>query len=287
MFGIMDTTLRDRLLREKDITLERTLEICRASEVSIAQQKEVSKMNDGNVHAVVRDGQQWQSRSNVTEAEQQRIPATPIQLVGRIKDCRFCALEHEKRKEACPAWGKTCSKCRKRNHFAAKCSNSRQTVSRSKARIFNKLANMSMEDDSDSELQIYSVKSVSSVQLRDEQMVTLKLRPKCYLSFQIDNGADCNVLPVHVYVAATGDHEMKNVTLSNCTLFGYGRVSERSEGQVLIRVAPDNCECNLKCELVSGKEFHSVFGYKAFVFLGLGLGQKLGQICVILMAAIF
>ena len=35
--------------------------------------------------------------------------------------CKFCNRLHELRKESCPAWRKTCAKCKGRNHFAIVC----------------------------------------------------------------------------------------------------------------------------------------------------------------------
>ena len=37
------------------------------------------------------------------------------------KTCLYCGLNHEFKKEKCPAWGKQCSKCKKSNHFAKVC----------------------------------------------------------------------------------------------------------------------------------------------------------------------
>ena len=38
------------------------------------------------------------------------------------RDCWNCGCRHEyHKKEHCPAYGKTCMKCHKLNHFAAKC----------------------------------------------------------------------------------------------------------------------------------------------------------------------
>jgi len=36
--------------------------------------------------------------------------------------CKFCGYEHPLKKQKCPAWGKTCKKCKQKNHFAKKCS---------------------------------------------------------------------------------------------------------------------------------------------------------------------
>ena len=39
------------------------------------------------------------------------------------RECRNCGRKHDFNKwENCPAFGKTCNKCRKPNHFAVKCS---------------------------------------------------------------------------------------------------------------------------------------------------------------------
>ena len=35
--------------------------------------------------------------------------------------CNFCGYEHEKIREKCPAWGKTCDSCKGRNNFKSKC----------------------------------------------------------------------------------------------------------------------------------------------------------------------
>ena len=44
------------------------------------------------------------------------------------KSCKYCTSQHEMRKEACPAEGKICAKCKGRNHFAARCKASKKRV---------------------------------------------------------------------------------------------------------------------------------------------------------------
>ena len=36
-------------------------------------------------------------------------------------NCKYCGLSHERVKEKCPAWGKTCRSCGKKNHYAKVC----------------------------------------------------------------------------------------------------------------------------------------------------------------------
>ena len=49
--GIADNGLRERLLREKNLTLDRTIDLCRAAQSSCVQVKELSK-SEIAVHAV-------------------------------------------------------------------------------------------------------------------------------------------------------------------------------------------------------------------------------------------
>ena len=41
--------------------------------------------------------------------------------VSKDIDCKYCGRKHIRKKEDCPAWGKSCSKCGMQNHFAVKC----------------------------------------------------------------------------------------------------------------------------------------------------------------------
>ena len=42
---------------------------------------------------------------------------------GMKINCNFYGYKHEKNREKCPAWRKTCDKCKGRNHFKSKCKN--------------------------------------------------------------------------------------------------------------------------------------------------------------------
>ena len=251
MFGITDNKVRDRLLREKGLTLERTLEICRAHEISTAQQKEVNKINDSSIHAIGRRPA-WKPKEK------------PGKQTGWITDCKFCGRNHKKLKEECAAYGKTCSACKRPNHFKVKCPEVQMSRKRRVDRGINSVTDTGVEDDP--ELQVFTVRTVSSIKLNEEQTVTLKIREKCYIRFQIDCGADCNVLPVHVYKAATGDKEMKNISPSDTTLYVYGQIGTKSAGRVKFQAWRGSKTRLLECELIDGNQYHSILGCKDCVF---------------------
>ena len=155
VFGIADDKVRERLLREPELSLAKALDICRASEMSQAQIKVVSELNPSN------------AASNVHLLKDSK--STPVIL---RYPCRFCGQKHEGRREACPAWGKKCKKCGKDNHFAKKC-----PLSSSSKRV-------SFVEDED-ELPVFQVFKVATSQSSDSNLVTLKLATGNFIRFEL------------------------------------------------------------------------------------------------------
>lgn len=115
----------------------------------------------------------------------------------RTRECWNCGRKHEyHNKELCPAYGKTCHKCGKPNHFASKC--------RSKE---NPPAIHGIDEN--------EIFEVSALALDDSQLVTVQLESGSYVRFQVDTGAQCNVVPVALYKQATGDNSLSKVVPVN------------------------------------------------------------------------
>ena len=148
---------------------------------------------------------------------------------------------HEHKKELCPAFGKTCNKCNKRNHFAAKCR------SKQKAGAIQAL-------DEDGE----EVFQTGLDSLDDSQTVTVKLESGSYLRFQADTGAQCNVIPLTVYKRATKDYHLDNVRPSQQKITAYGGTIIPVCGTTLLRVQRD-------AQLVDREDIRPILGRKACV----------------------
>ena len=73
--------------------------------------------------------------------------------------------------------------------------------------------------------EVFKVHEVSAVSLDDSQLVTLKLESGNFLRFQPDTGAQCNVVPLHLYKKASKDFELLNVTPINTAIVSYGGVA--------------------------------------------------------------
>jgi hypothetical protein len=70
--------------------------------------------------------QQFSGADEQRQAESAKPEMPPASIASVDKNrreakaaCRSCGMQHQPGR--CPAWGKTCNKCRKRNHFAAVC----------------------------------------------------------------------------------------------------------------------------------------------------------------------
>ena len=115
--------LQELLLRVDGLTLEKAVKVCRAYEQSTKQVKEFKDSSNPS-----------NSATKVNKVAQKPTPRVPRNKKseggtrhakkdneGMKVSCNFCGYEHEKIKEKCPAWGKTCDKCKGRNHFKSKC----------------------------------------------------------------------------------------------------------------------------------------------------------------------
>ena len=103
--GVADHALRERLLRDADLTLAKAIDAGIAAEETKRHTKELEK-HQSEVHQV-----RHQKEKRIKESNK-----TP----DMIKKCKFCNGSHLR--GVCPAYGKRCRNCNRRNHFAVCCS---------------------------------------------------------------------------------------------------------------------------------------------------------------------
>ena len=220
VFGIRDNKVRERLLREPRLTLAKTNEICRAAESLDTQMKTITDGSSTLVNAV-KTQEYRNDRQSLQEA--QIVPDKPKIAVNKqdTPECLYCGRKHDLRKrELCPAFGILCNKCHKPNHFASKC---RSTSSRSSVRAIDEKIGDTNE--------VFPTQ-IAAVKLDDSQMVTLKLESGNFLRFQVDTGAQCNVIPLALYKEATKDHSLMHITPGNSQITAYGGATLPAVGQV-------------------------------------------------------
>ena len=100
--GTNDNSLRERLLRESELTLSKAIFAVHAAEETRRHAREILKSNEtADLHRISRSKQKHRTQ---TSAHQN----TDI-----IKKCKFCENSHPRGK--CPAYGKVCHKCNKKS----------------------------------------------------------------------------------------------------------------------------------------------------------------------------
>ena len=186
IFGIRDDKVRERLLREPNLTLAKTDQICRAAKSMTVQMKEIAEESVTVVHTVKEP------------AKTQKRNLDKSKTASNTRECWNCGRKHEYyKRDLCPAYGKTCKRCHKLNHFASKC-----------RAVVNKPSVRAIEDEDADEV---VPAEVAAVRLDDSHFITLKLKSGNFLRFQVDTGAQCNVIPLDLYKQATLDSSLQNV----------------------------------------------------------------------------
>ena len=112
MLGLRDENLRKRILKDNKLTLQTLIRTCQAEEMAESQNHRTYE--DENVHQITKSTKNNYKKKHDTQK--------------KLSKCKFCGKDHVWKKELCPAYNKTCSKCGKLNHFKSQCRNTQTEV---------------------------------------------------------------------------------------------------------------------------------------------------------------
>lgn len=167
--GMKDYDFRKRLLRQKDLTLQKLIDEVMAvqeTEKQLQKMKPDSKSDFKFEDEIVNKFEKFKSTK-----------MTKTRSGGNMGTCRYCGGKHPFEKEKCPAYGKKCLKCSKFNHFKNMC------------KMY--VRQLGKEPDSSSETD--SVLSIASSRKAQKLLADVKVNGKIREA-QIDTGATCNVI---------------------------------------------------------------------------------------------
>ena len=180
--GIRDDSTRRKLLQIRDLTLLKAIDICKASEAAGKQMKAIAGADQVQS---LRSSKQPEACDRLHEKSRVRRSRDDSREQGRTKSparrCKYCDRKHELRKEACPAYGKVCRRCSRKNHF--------ESVCQSKATGNKSVRHDVHEIDTDKQLLTLGDEDV------DRWYTRLKIGDKT-VRFLLDCGATVNLLPV-------------------------------------------------------------------------------------------
>ncbi|KAL3843030.1 hypothetical protein ACJMK2_020987, partial [Sinanodonta woodiana] len=212
VLGTRDSGARSRMLREPDLTLEKAVDMCRASEIADSQMRKLSSTEEVN----------YASKKKVKHETKKRTSEMEEQ-----SNCRYCGGTHAKRE--CPAYGKVCSKCKKKNHFAKVCLQSSTPK-----------VNIVEETDSSSDESIYTLNALTDKQwFVNVTMSMPNTTNNKSIKCQIDTGASCNVISTSVLSRIAKQKKLRMVpTKTKLKLY---------DGSTLLPVGKCVIKCTVGC----------------------------------------
>ncbi|KAL9978780.1 hypothetical protein ACROYT_G016336 [Oculina patagonica] len=200
--GVASPLIRKQLLKERDLTLDRAIDIGIANELSDRNNSELSSnVSDPkqDVHGVGKRG---------------KFPKKDLK--PDIQNCRNCGGNHAPKQKSCQAFGKKCLYCGKLNHFEKVCFQKRPGGHPSTRRglsgqRFNRDSNVQRPnrrrpvDEISSELptaqdeDLFVIDAITTIpEHKREIYCTMEINGK-QVEIKIDTGAKCNVITLDLF----------------------------------------------------------------------------------------
>ena len=162
-----------------------------------------------------------------------------------IRDCKYCGSNHQRKQ--CPAFGKTCKSCGKKNHFAKKCRSRGQSQSGSTgSKKSFKYREVNVDQESSNDGQIDQITSrVRSMYYNDVHFnsvnthMHIKFNTKSCngnslkTHFKVNTGVDSNLLPLGEFFKHFPNANMTQLTKtidSSTKLYAYNNTEIKQLG---------------------------------------------------------
>ncbi|CAI5671480.1 unnamed protein product [Oreochromis niloticus] len=245
--GIPDNGLRERLLTEENLDLEKALTLCRAAGTVRAQAKEL--LSDSyRVDAVNKNTHRVKKESAAAEMKLQL--KSPANRYRKEKTCGRCGMQHPPK--TCPAYGKRCNNCNKNNHYARCC----------KAQTLKQSTVHTVDEEDTEELYVAAVTDNKTGE--KDWIMTLKVNDTL-MKVKLDTGAQVNVI---------SEAEFKNIRprpkmhATKVKVSGYSGAEIPVKGKCMVKVTHKDKEHTLTF-IVVPKNVQPILGLHACESLNL------------------
>ena len=188
------------LLWEKNLTLAKTIDLCRGEEATLRHVQGKASDTADNPIVVTAIKQSFEARpktgtgKNFPTAKHQSQSGQSYKQSE--KTCLFCGRKHPMLKSKCPAYGKTCNRCRQPNHFSPCCPKSKKP-----SRAVNAVSPSTEDTDhyqaaTAADSCNYYIAHVTNGQHNADTIYAEMLVSARPTKFLVNSGAACNMLPL-------------------------------------------------------------------------------------------
>lgn len=206
--GVNNNEIREQLLQKDELSLDDSIKLCTVIEESREQCKKIQNSGTSDIEIQYmatsginpdRDKQRRSANRSTSRNCNNRSTSrrrTDNNAAGRltghrygfINGCKNCGNSHPINK--CPAYGKMCGNCKRKNHFERMCrSKFIKTVGNENKNIENEC------EISDQNIGTLFIGSINSNTENLSWQIPVTIKNKTFL-YKLDSGAQCNVMPI-------------------------------------------------------------------------------------------
>ena len=259
--GIRDSRVRDRLLREQDLDLQKAITTCRAAERTSETIKELNqgqKNEEANVNIVRSNGARKKEKPISLTSDRNYRQSYPKKKQPETEKQRACGRCGSVHGFQCPAFGKICKSCGRKNHFAKKCYYRATNVHN---------INETYENPSDSEsAEEFFVDSVEKTHIKTESKYKLKVKTNGKnIKYKLDTGSEVNVLSQNDFNKLIDKPKLHKTKLK---LTSYSGDNIPTQGSCMLHLSHKG-KCHKLHFIIAKKDVIPILGERSLDKLGL------------------
>ena len=275
--GLRDQGTRSKLLREANLTLDRTLTFVRSHEIADEQLQKLSAAGM-EISAVKKNKKQNSKKPQIDRENTSRRSSVEKSSSSKRKQCGFCGTTHPPAE--CPAWGKKCPHCKKKGHFLEMCytKKNEEEMMRKKSRKVNSVGGQESSEEQSSEesnessddevnelfIGAIKVQEVAEDPARIKQWIEPILINQTKVQCKIDTGAECNVISLEKYNLIPGS---KKIQSTSTVLRAYGGKRLPTVGKVTLDCAFKKAKHTAQFFIIN-KDVNTILGLDSSFKLG-------------------
>jgi len=287
VYGVLSDKLRERLLRTTDLTLAKSIEVCKASEISQLQMSAFTGGTEAKtVHGVT---QKYKRRQKPGETKSK--PDYPPKNNYKNNDnksnetqksqmCNKCGSTHLPNR--CPAHGKVCNWCKNYNHFSSQCIFRKKKFGKQPGqhdqRQHDQRGVHVVQYDPDSnqsdETEVLFCGTVESNidnvtdgvgSTKKDWTLPIRVNNQNVITFKVDTGAQVNLIPINAYRELKQKPEIQRGDIK-LTAYNGTKIPVKGTCQLLV----DHKNVKLTAQFVLVEEnMHPVLGLNTSENLGI------------------